>query len=186
MPSLMVPGPIVLGLALSPPVSGTPGGEVAAPDYSRVTVNFLVPVDLPESMPPTTLANETTVEWPRATSLWGDIGWITAYSAVDGSVIGLGNVVSQLDDTTPVSVRIDRGDVARFSGTSIFLTEAGGYQAPRPYSKGPYGVGPYSRSAPLLAITAAISSAFDPTAVYPDVFNGQCPGVSRWVIEALP
>jgi hypothetical protein len=169
--AFLVPGPIALGLALSPPGPGVPGAEVTGPGYSRVTVNFLPPVNLPASMEPATLANEHTVEWPRATSLWGDIGWVTGYSVVDGSFIGWGNIVSQ-DGITPISVRIDRGDVARFGGTSIFL--GSGYVPPRPYSSGRYGVGPYSRSDPLLAITAAISSAFDPTAVYPGAFNGQC------------
>lgn len=184
MTALLVPGPIALGLALSPPGPGVPGAEVAAPGYTRVTVNFLPPADPTPAMPPGVLANEQTVEWPRAISLWGDIGWVTGYSVVDGSFIGWGNIVSQLDGTTPISVRIDRGDVARFGATSIYL--ASGYIPPRLYSSGRYGVGPYSHSDPLLVITAAISSAFDPTAVYPGAFNGQCPGASRWVIEALP
>ena len=132
------------------------------------------------------MANTATTEWPRAISFWGVIGWLTAYEP-DGTYFGWGNVVSPIDDLTPATVRIDRGDVARFRAGGLLITP--GDFPPRAYGVWRYGVGPYSRPVMRnLRINGPVSAAFDPGALYPGAFNGQCPGAagSQWVLEALP
>ena len=195
-------GPLSIALALTPPGPTDPGIEVAAPGYSRKVVNFLPPSDLAD----TTLANELTTEWPRATSLWGDIGWVAAYD-LDGAYVGWGNIVSHLDGVTPIVERIDRGDVARFGAGSMIIPPefipggyglkgfgvgpygyvATGYIPPSPFGIGKYSAGPYSRGKPWAFIYAAISAAFDPASVYPGALpSACCPAAAAWTVEALP
>lgn len=169
-------GPILLSVALmlSPGDETGPGAEVARSDYARRLISFVMPSDEPADS--VVLANLATVEWPRAISLWGDIGWLTAYTQ-DGVYFGWGAVVDPVDEITPRIVRIDRGDVARFRASGMRISP--GYQPPRPYGVGPYGGGRYSRYAQMLAINGSVSGAFLPA-------GAPCSGPSMWVLEALP
>jgi len=172
------PVPLSIALMLSPGDQSGPGAEVKQPGYTRKLITFEPPSDAPPGPhgPVPMLANVATTEWPRATSLWGDIGWLTAYLA-DGTYYGWGTVVSPFDEVTPVIVRIDRGDVCRFRASGMRITE--GYQPPRPYGTGPYSAGRYARSAAMLAVNGSVSGAFLPG-------DTPCSGVSGWVLEALP
>jgi hypothetical protein len=166
--------PLSIALMLSPGDQTGPGAEVKQPGYSRQLISFVPPSDAPPGVP--MLANVATTEWPRATSLWGDIGWLTAYLA-DGTYFGWGTVVSPFDEITPEIIRIDRGDVCRFRASGMRITE--GYQPPRPYGVGPYSKGRYARSAAMLAVNGSVSGAFLPG-------DAPCSGASGWVLEALP
>ena len=142
--------------------------------YARRLVNFVTPSDPPND---TTLAGSAeTFEYPRATSLWGDVGWLTAWD-LDGVFVGWGFVVDQITEATPTIVRIDRGDVARIKGGDLVITV--GEQLPRPYGPGPYGRGPYGRGSRYLALTGTFGGAFLPA-------DSPCPGASNWVMELLP
>ena len=181
-PLSVVPMPLAVALMLTQGDKTGPGIEVAQPRYMRKEILFLRPSDAAPGQ--SVMANVATTEWPRAISLWGVIGWLTAYEP-DGTYFGWGNVVSPSDGVTPATVRIGRGDVARFRAAGLLITP--GDMPPRHYGTGPYGAGPYSRNNIInLRINGPVSAAFDPSAVYPSAFNGQCPGVSQWVTEALP
>ena len=168
------PVPLSIALMLSPGDQTGPGAEVARPEYFRKFITFIQASDAPDF--PTVLANVATTEWPRALSLWGDIGWLTAYLP-DGTYFGWGSVVSPFDEVTPEIVRIDRGDVCRFRASGMRIST--GYQPPRPYSAGPYNDGRYSRSSPKFAVNGSVSGAFLPG-------NAPCSGPPTWVMEALP
>jgi len=166
--------PLSIGLALTQPSPETPGIEVAGGNYSRVLVVFNVPSD---AMDDTTLAGSAkSFEWPRASSLWGDVGWLTAWD-LDGAFVGWGFVVDPDDEVTPTIVRIDRGDVARIKAGDLVIRP--GEILPRPYSPGPYGRGPYSRGRGYLSLNGTLTGAFLPA-------GSPCPGEANWIMEALP
>jgi len=189
------PVPLYVGLSLTPPGGEDEGTEPAAGGYRRLLMQFVTAGDAPEA-----LVNATTMEWPRATALWGDIGWLTLHD-LDQVYLGYGQAVDRLTETTPTTVRIDRGDVARAKAGDIVIRDGSGPSgpraygrgahgtgryarggrvgAPRAYSLGPYGVGPYSRGLGLLWVTGALVGGFSP-ALSP------CPGASAWQMEALP
>jgi hypothetical protein len=165
------PRTLAIGLMLSP--AGLPGGqppglEVAQPDYRRMTMDFAPAADDDRF-----LANVATVEWPRALSLWGDIGWLAAWTT-DGVYTGWGTVIAQVGLTTQAIIRIDRGDVARFRAGAIFLGHA--TFPGSPYGRGRYGSGPYSASMDVL-IAGEMRDTFMPA--------GAC-APSNWIMEGLP
>lgn len=189
------PVPLYVGLSLSAPSGEGPGIEVTGGGYERLLLQFVTPSD-----EPTALCNATTLEWPRATRLWGDIGWLTLWD-LDQVYIGYGQVVDVITERFATTVRIDRGDVARAKAGDVVIRDGtgptgprvfgmGGYGIerysrtgrvgpPRPYGVGAYGVGPYSRSLGLLWISGTLTGSFAP-ALSP------CPGGSNWQMEALP
>jgi hypothetical protein len=160
------PQPLSVGLSLSqpPPTLLLPGIEVAQPGYARMLLQFQQPSDATG-----VLVNTATIEWPRAVTPWGRIGWLIAFSPIDGSYLGFGPVVSELTDA-PTVVLIDRGDVARFRAAGIVLTPSDSL-----YGLGSYGVGPYSAG---IGISGIIEAAFADA--------GPCAGAPGWVLEALP
>ena len=171
--SPIYPRTLAIGLSLSAPSPTDPGMEVAAPGYARQVANF----DL-SNVQPGALANTATMQWPRAASLWGTVGWLTVW-APDGTYAGWGGLVTVSDGMTrPATVKIAAGDVARFAVGALLATDRNGpslygvgqysigrYSAgvtapPRPYSRGSYSAGPYSRGAHVLNIVGVMSSAF--------------------------
>jgi len=188
--SPIYPRTLAIGLALSAPGPTDPGAEVAAPGYARQLANF----DLSNAQPGA-LTNTAVVQWPRATSLWGTIGWLTVWTT-DGTYAGFGGLVSISNGVTrPAVVRIDAGDVARFgvgallatdrNGPSLYgagLYNAGLYSAgipapPRPYSRGRYSAGPYSRNPHMLSLVGVMSAAFT-------VESPCCPDAATWTPDA--
>jgi hypothetical protein len=130
---------LVIGLTTTPGGPAAPGIEVAQPSYARQTLLFELASDVP------LLANLDTVEWPRATTRWGDIGWLAGWDT-DGAYAGSGYVVSAADEVTAAIVRVDAGDVARFRAGRLLLSVA--QRTPRPYGRGRYSAGRYSRNTP--------------------------------------
>ena len=187
--SPVYPRPLSIGLALSQPTATDPGSEVAAPGYARQ----VVPFDFAAT--PDTLTNTASVVFPRAASLWGVVGWLTAWE-LDGAYAGYGNLVSISDGgvTSPAQVRIARGDVARFAvgallatdrnGPSLYgvgpygvgLYSAGERSPPRPFGRGRYSAGPYSRNPHALKLTGLMSRAFTDEALC-------CPNAAAWTPE---
>lgn len=168
------PLPLSIGLALTQPSAESPGIEVAGGGYSRRLVNFVVPSDAPDDL--TLAGSAETFEYPRATSFWGEVGWLTAWD-LDGVYVGWGFVVDSVTEATPTIVRIDRGDVARVKAGDLVVTL--GPQLPRPYNPGRYGRGPYGRGARYLNVTGTFQGAFLPA-------DSPCPGAANWIMEALP
>jgi hypothetical protein len=188
--SPIYPRTLAIGLSLTPPGPTDPGMEVAARGYVRQVQSF----DL-SGTAAGTLTNLGAVVWPRATSLWGNIGWLTAWD-LDGLYAGFGSVISITDGvTTATTVRIDIGDVARFAVGALTLTDRNGpslygvgpygvgpYSAgiptpPRPYGRGSYGAGPYSRNPHALAILGVMSAAFESESLC-------CPDAATWTLES--
>jgi len=163
------PRTLAIGLMLSASGPDGPGLEVAQPDYVRRTLLFEPAADAPA-----TLANLATVEWPRALSLWGDIGWLAAWTT-DGVYTGWGTVLAEIGLTTPAVVRIAKGDVARFRAGAIMLDSAAFY-AGTPYGRRSYGTGAYAASGKVL-IAGELRDTFAPA--------GAC-AASNWLREALP
>jgi hypothetical protein len=171
--SPIYPRTLAIGLALSPPGPTDPGAEVAAKGYARQTANFALSNEQSGA-----LTNTATVQWPRATSLWGTVGWLTVW-APDGTYAGWGGLVTVSDGVTrPAAVRINPGDMARFAIGALLATDRNGpslygvrqygvglYSAgvpapPRPYSRASYSAGPYSRGAHVLNVVGVMGAAF--------------------------
>lgn len=169
-----VPAPLYIGLMLSqtPPTWDDPGVEVATGGYQRMLVNFVRPSDDDDS-----LASTATFEWPRATALWGDVAYLTAWSTA-GDYYGYGNVTAPDDDTKAVVLRIDRGDVARAKAGDIVIRP--GFRQPRPWGKRGFGLWGWGLFPQMYALTGSILGAFEP-AQSPCAC---CP--SAWQMEALP
>ena len=187
--SPIYPRTLAIGLSLSAPGPTDPGMEVVAPGYVRQVVSFAL------SSTQGALTNGAIAQWPRAISYWGAIGWLTAWT-LDGAYAGWGNVVSISDGvTTPTTVQINSGDVARFAIGALILTDrnapslygaglygSGLYSAgvpapPRPYSRGPYSAGPFSRNAHSLKITGVLSTVFAAEDLC-------CPNAATWAPDA--
>lgn len=184
--SPIYPRTLAIGLSLSAPGPTDPGTEVAAAGYARQVASFNL-----SNTQPGALANTATVQWPRATSLWGTVGWLTVW-APDGTYAGWGGLVTVSNGVTrPATVKIDTGDLARFAVGALLATDrngpslygvgaysAGLYSAgvpapPRPYSRASYSAGPYSRNAHVLNIVGVMSSAFAPE-------SPCCPDAATW------
>jgi hypothetical protein len=188
--SPIYPRSLAIGLALSAPTLTDPGTEVAAPGYARQVVAFAL-----SNSQPGALTNAAVAQWPRATSLWGTIGWLTAWD-LDGVYAGYGGLVSVSNGVmTPASVAIGQGYAARFAIGGLTLTDrngpslygaglygAGPYSAPappppRPYSRAPYSAGPYSRGAHVLKIVGVMGTAFVDA-------DQCCPDAATWAPDA--
>jgi hypothetical protein len=138
------------------------------------------------------LTNSAALSWQRATSRWGDIGWLTAWT-LDGDYAGWGTLIDRVNGLpVPTIVSIDNGDTARIAAGALLLSDrnapslygvgiysAGTYAGsvaavPRPYNVGRYSAGPYSRGVHMLNMAGSMTvGTFAEDA-------GCCPDAASW------
>lgn len=101
------PTTLYLGLYTSAPNDTGSGTEVSGSSYARQSVAFTITGG--------TASNTANVEFPKASSLWGDVGYFAISDAVSGgNMLCYGSLVE--------SKTVESGDTLRFNAGELEIT----------------------------------------------------------------
>jgi hypothetical protein len=113
-----MPVAVYLGVCITAPTdaaagSPPPGGSA----YVRMAVTFMLASGRSDLC-----VNSATLEWPAATADWGLVGWYEVWTALSGgNRLYWGPIVDPADMVTPVTRRVDAGDILRAPIGSIAI-----------------------------------------------------------------
>ena len=106
-----MPTNVYVGLCTTLPSSTAGGAEIVGGAYARQRGTFAL-----ASSPANVASNSATIDFPAATTDWGDIGWFEIWDAVtSGNRLFWGPLVDPADGVTPINRSITVGDILRFT-----------------------------------------------------------------------